>query len=94
MRTPQMFQNPRNLLKILDDIRDDLQQVPHRANKRHHRTKFSLMGEGAPGICSPPPHDMTLLSIVLNGVVLISLSGLMKQHKWCGRRPASYVCID
>jgi hypothetical protein len=78
-----MFQNPRNLLKILGDIRGELQQVPRRTNKRHHRTKFSRMGEGAPGICSPPPpNDMTLLSIVLNGVVLISLSGLMKQRKW------------
>ena len=86
-----MFQQPRKLLKILGYRELTCSKFHTVQTKGITVQKLVAWATGRPRFVHPPPlpNDMTLLSIAHNGVVLISLSGLMKQHKWCSRRPAS-----
>ena len=54
-RVAQIFQKRTNNLKILGDVKGDVKQLPYwgPVNIRPHRTKFSLSGDLASGICAP-----------------------------------------
>jgi hypothetical protein len=77
-----MFQKQGNPLNILGDREVTCSKFHTVQTKSITVHNLVAWATGRPGFVHPPPppNDMTLLSIVLNGVVLISLSGLMKQH--------------
>jgi hypothetical protein len=49
------FSKSTNHFKILDTRKGDMKQIPYWEphNIRHHRTKLSLPGDVASGICAP-----------------------------------------